>query len=148
MADDFADPVEWGLANAARAGLGRAAIMRANRRFKKSGRVQCGLRVIEGDQPGLSSRWRVGVASFLPGRLHFLRRWRVVLGGCPPIEVVAVHGPPRAPSGGEILKLPGSIVQIQTSTATLEWALHERYRSAVIARLKVTYWASGEEAAE
>ena len=148
MAGDFADPVEWGLANAARAGLGRAAIVRADRRFRKSGRVRCGLRVIDGNQPGLSGRWRVGVASFLPRRLHFLRRWRRVLGGCPPIEVVAVPGPPRAPSGREVLKLPGSIVQIQTPAATLECALPDRYRPAVLARLKVACWLPAEETAE
>jgi hypothetical protein len=148
MAGDFADPVEWGLANAAGAGLGRAASMRADRRFRKSGRVRCGLRVIDGNQPGLSGRWRVGVASFSPRRLHFLRRWRRVLGGCPPIEVVAVHGPPRVPSGNEILKLPGSIVRIQTTTATLEWSLPDRYQSAAFTRLRVTYWDAAEETAE
>jgi hypothetical protein len=148
MAGDFADPVEWGLANAAGAGLGRAALMRDSRRFRKSGRVRCGLRVIDGHQPGLSGRWRVGAASFLPRRLHFLRRWRRVLGGCPPVEVVAVHGPPRVPSGREILKLPGSIVQIRTPAATLECALPDRYQPAAWARLKVAYRLPAEETAE
>jgi hypothetical protein len=148
VANDFADPVEWGLANAAGAGIERVANMRANRRFRKSGRVQCGLRVIDGNQPGLSGRWRVGVASFSPRSLDFRRRWRRVLGECPPIEVIAVHGPPRAPSGDEILKLPGSIVQIQTPTATLEWALHDRYQSAAFARLKVAHWVPAEETAD
>ena len=148
VASDFVDPVEWGLASAAGAGIGRVANMRADRRFRKSGRVQCGLRVIEGNQPGLSGRWRVGLASFSPRRLDFRRRWWHGLGECPPIEVIAVHGPPRAPSGEEILKLPGSIVQIQTPIATLEWAFHERYQSAAFARLKVTYWVPAAETAE
>jgi hypothetical protein len=152
VASDFTDPVEWGLANAAGAGIGRVAMMHADRRFRKSGRVRCGLRVIDGNQPGLSGRWRVGVASFSVRRLEFLRRWWRVLGECPPIEVIAVHGPSRAPSGDEILKLPGSIVQIQTPTATLEWALHVRYQSAAVAQLKVAQWvppvgAAGEELA-
>jgi hypothetical protein len=148
VASDFTDPVEWGLANGAGAVIRRAADMRADRRFRKSGRVQCGLRVIDGHQPGLAGRWRVGVASFSPQRLDFRRRWWRVLGECPPIEVFAVHGPPRAPSGDEILKLPGSVIQIQTPTATLEWALHERYQSAVIARLEIAHWVPAEETAE
>jgi len=121
--------------------------MRADRRFRKSGRVQCGLRVIDGNQPGLSGRWRLGVASVSPRRLDFRRRWWRVLGECPPIEVFAVHGPPRAPFGDEILKLPGSVVQIQTPTATLEWALHDRYQSAAFARLEVAHWVPAEETA-
>jgi hypothetical protein len=148
VAGDFVDPVEWGLANAAGAGVGRVANMHADRRFRKSGRVRCGLRVIDGIQPGLSGRWLVGVASFSARGLDFRRRWWRVLGECPPIEVVAVHGPPRAPSGDEILKLPGSVVQIQTPTATLEWALHDRYESAALARLKVAQWVPAEETAE
>jgi len=39
VASDFTDPVEWGLANAAGAGIGRVAMMHADRRFRKSGRV-------------------------------------------------------------------------------------------------------------
>lgn len=138
VGDNFTDPFEWGLSNAAGAGIGRLASMRADRRFRKSGRVRCGLRVIDGNQAGLSGRWLVGAASFSARRLDFLRRWRRVLGGCPPIEIVAVRGPPRAPWGNEILKLPGSIVQIQTPTATLEWALHDRYQSAAFMMLGVS----------
>jgi hypothetical protein len=148
MDGDFTDPVEWGLANAARAGIGRAANMRADRKFRKSGRAQCGLRVIDGNQPGLSGRWRVGVASFSARRLTFRRRWRRILGECPPVEVLAINGPARAPAGNEVLKLPGSVVQILTPTATLEWALRDRYRPAAVARLKVTLRVPAEEAAE
>lgn len=148
VANDFVDPLEWGLANAAGAGIGRAANMRADRRFRKSGRVKCGLRVVEGNQLGLSGRWRVGVASVSRRRLGFHRRWWRVLGECPPIKVLAVHGPPRAPSGDEILKLPGSVVRIQTPTATLEWALHDRCQSAAVARLEVAYGVPAEETTE
>jgi hypothetical protein len=144
MDGDFTDPVEWGLANAAQAGIGRAAIMRADRAFRKSGRAWCGLRVIDGTQPGLSGRWRVGMASFSVRRLAFRRRWWRMLGTCPPIEVVAIHGPARAPVGKEILKLPGNIAQILTPTATLEWAIRDRYRPAAIARLKVAEQAPAE----
>jgi hypothetical protein len=155
VSDDFLDPADWGLANAAGWGIGRVARMRADRLFRKSGRVQCGLRVIDGTQPGLSGRWRLGVASIAPRRLYFRRRWWRVLGECPPIEVLAVHGPPRAPFGSaaspfgdEILKLPGSVVQIQTSAAVLEWSLGDRYQPAVFARLKVAHLESAEETAE
>ena len=123
------------------------AILRADRRFRNSGRVYCGLRVIDGNQPGLSGRWRLGVASVSPRRLDFRRRWWRVLGDCPPIEVLAVHGPPRAPFGDEILKLPGSVVQLQTPVAVLEWSLNRRYQSAAFARLKVAHLESAEETA-
>jgi hypothetical protein len=148
MDGDFTDPVEWGLANTARAGIGRAAKMHADRRFRTSGRARCGLRVIDGNQPGLSGRWRVGVASFSARRLTFRRRWWRVLGPCPPIEIVAIHGPPRAPASNEVLKLPGGVVQILTPTATLEWAFRDRYRPAAVARLKVAQRVPAEDAAE
>ena len=148
MTDDFLDPADWGLANAAGWGIGRVARMRADRLFRKSGRVQCGLRVIGGNQPGLSRRWRLGVASVSPRRLDFRRRWWRVLGECPPIEVLAIDRPPRALTRDEILKLPGSVVQIQTPAAVLEWSLGDRYQSAVFARLKVAHLESAEETAE
>jgi hypothetical protein len=147
MDGDFTDPVEWGLANAAQAGIGHVVNMRADRTFKKSGRARCGLRVIDGNQPGLSGRWRVGVASFSARRLTFRRRgWRL-LGECPPIQVVAIQGPARALAGDEVLKLPGGDVQILTPTATLEWALRDRYRPAAVERLKVAQRVPAEEAA-
>jgi hypothetical protein len=80
--------------------------------------------------------------------LHFRRRWWRARGECPPIEILAVHGPPRVPSGDEILKLPGSVVQVQTPSAVLEWALHGRYQSPAFARLEVARWVSGEETAD
>jgi len=69
--------------------------------------------------------------------LNFRRRWWRGPGDCPPIEVLAIHGPPRVPSSAEILKLPGSIVRIEAPAAILEWAFHDRYHSAVFERLKV-----------
>ena len=137
MADDFADPVDWALANATEFSIGRLAVIRADREFRKSGRVRCGLRVIDGSQPGLSDRWRLGVASVSRRRLNFRRRWWHGPGACPPIKVLAVDGPPRMPAGDEVLKLPGSIVRIQAPDATLEWALYGRYQSAAFARLEV-----------
>jgi hypothetical protein len=95
------------------------------------------------------------VASISPRRLDFCRRWWRALGECPPIEVLAVHGPPRAlrgspgsPFGDEILKLPGSVVQIQTPAAVLEWSLDERYQSAAFALLDVAHWVPAEEPSE
>jgi hypothetical protein len=144
VAGDFIDPVDWGLANAAAAGIGRMVAMRADHRFRTSGRVPCGLRVISGSQAGLSGRWRLGVASLSRRRLKFRPRWRRVRGACPPIRVLAVDGPPRAPRGDEILKLPGSIVQVQTPTAILEWALPARYQPAACARLELAHWDPAE----
>jgi hypothetical protein len=140
VAGDFIDPLDWGLANAAAAGLGRVAVLRADRRFRASGRVPCGLRVISGRQPGLSGRWRLGVAALSRQGLDFRPRWRRVRGACPPIRVLAVDGPPRAPFGDEILKLPGSVVQVQTPTAILEWALPARYQPAACERLALAHW--------
>lgn len=69
VSDDFIDPLEWGLANAANARYFRAVNMRAERRIRKSGRFQCGLRVIDGSQPGLSGRWQTPSAT-LEWALH------------------------------------------------------------------------------
>lgn len=154
MTDDFVDPVDWGLAHAARFGIGRVAAVRADRRFRDAGRVRCGLRVIDGNLPGLSGRWRVGVALVTRRRLAFRRRGGWLLGGCPPVRVLAVYGPPRAPAGSarspfgdEILKLPGSVLRIQAPGAVLEWALPDRYQAAAIARLGLGGWVPAEEAA-
>jgi hypothetical protein len=147
MTDDFVDPVDWGLAHAARFGIGRVAAARADHRFRESGRVPCGLRVIDGNLPGLSRRWRVGAALVTRRRLVFWRRGGWLFGGCPPVRVLAVYGPPRAPAGSvrspfgdEILKLPGSVLRIQTPDAVLEWALPDRHQSAAIARLGLDGW--------
>ncbi len=56
--------------------------------------------------------------------------------------------PGLSPFGDEILKLPGSIIQIQDPAAILEWALHDRYQSAAIARLGFARWVPAEETAE
>jgi hypothetical protein len=81
-----------------------------------------------------------GWASTLsPGRLDFRPRWQWAFGGGVVIEVLGVHGSPRLPGSNEILKLPGPIVQVKTSTGTLEWAVNVRYGPDAIARLGVEY---------
>jgi hypothetical protein len=133
-------PDDFGASELLAAAVGGVARRRADRRFTEAGIVSCSLKVIGGSQDGLSSRWQQGTAAVSSARIDFRRSWRSrAFGKCPPIEVMAVCGPVRLPSADEVLKVRGEIIQIQTPTATLEWSVHSRYRSAAIAQLKVGY---------
>jgi hypothetical protein len=97
--------------------------------YRSKGEVECGLRTVEGNQEGLSSKWSHGVAAIEPNRLNFrgtvggvrfLRRTPVQL------DVTGVdRSEQRTPAGKEILALnPGArVFTLTTSTATLECAV-------------------------
>jgi hypothetical protein len=88
------------------------------------GRVACSIRVMSGHQPGLSSRWRIGVAAVSPGRLDFTpQSWQ--LKATRPVTHIVILGAGRPPSGEELPCLPGDsrITDLQTPTATLGWAV-------------------------
>jgi len=122
-----------------------AALGAHHRRLARRGRVPCSLRVISGNQAGLSRRWQQGVAALSAGRLRFRRRWWRAFTSCPPVEVVAVRGPVRGPSANEIFKVPGPIVQIQTPTAVLECGILNGYLQTALDLLGVADPGTGSE---
>jgi hypothetical protein len=134
------DPFEAGVAAALTRGTAAAARDRADRHFTEASRLRSAFRVVGGAQTGLSGRWRLGMATVSPGRLEFRRRWSWAF-RTPPLTVPvhAVHGPVRQPASNEVMKLPGPVIQIQTATGFLEWALPTRYRAAAVARLRVGF---------
>ncbi len=127
------DPIADGLLE----GGINAAIGAHHRRLARKGRVPCSLRVITGNQAGLSKRWQQGVAALSAGRLGFRRRWRRAFTSCPPVEVVAVRGPTRMPTANEVFKVPGPIVQIETPSAVLECGVLSGYLRVVLDLLEV-----------
>jgi hypothetical protein len=100
-------------------------------------RVECGFRVVEGEQGGLTDRWRHGSAVVASGEVtftgtvggvRFLKRRPVR------IDVLGVDdSAPREPSGGEIVSVNphARVVRVRTPTAVLEWALVGDERRAV-----------------
>ena len=94
-----------------------------------AGRVECSLKVGSGHQRGLSERWRSGVAAISPGRLDFTPD-RLSIGAAGPLTIsyIAVLGPARVPSMGELTFLPDDcrIAELQTPTAMLHWAVSAR----------------------
>jgi hypothetical protein len=87
---------------------------------QKSGRVDCGLRVIAGSQAGLRSRWKGSRANVHAGRLEF-GRWKAIS-----VDVTAVGTELREPRGTEkwlYFDPDYRIVELRTDSATLEWAV-------------------------
>jgi len=100
---------------------------RADRAVQQS-RLECGLRVIEGHEPGLGQRWVHGVAELSPGFLRFNPR-----GPLRSPTTIVVRGVSRAhqrqPHGREAWAVNAQcrIVEVQTPNATLEWAILDRH---------------------
>jgi len=87
---------------------------------QKSGRVDCGLRVIAGSQAGLKNRWKGSRANVHAGRLEFGRMKAVSVG------VTSVGTELREPRGTEkwlYFDPDYRIVELRTDSATLEWAV-------------------------
>ena len=89
------------------------------------GRVDCALKVMSGSQQGLSLRWRQVSVTVSPGRLDVRGHWWRLFRAIPLVAVVAVRSPARPATAWDNWTLaPGCrIVEIQTPTATLAWAV-------------------------
>jgi hypothetical protein len=89
------------------------------------------MRVVAGSQPGLSRRWRQGVATLAEGRIAFrsylppgIRVYRPF--SSPTLfDVAWIARKPRRPSLGELWSLDADtdIFTVSTADARLEWAL-------------------------
>jgi hypothetical protein len=112
-------------------------------RLRAAGKTECGFRVIEGQQPGLGSRWSHGVAELLPG----LVRYRPGMGGgirlARPgqawltLEVVeASRATERTAGMKESWSVSDSarILLVRTPTALLEWAVVPNHRDWALNR--------------
>jgi hypothetical protein len=98
-------------------------------RYRQRGQLECGFRVVDGQQFGLSEHWRHGAARFeqdgitfvgTVGGVRFLKR--------KPVRIVIEHvdrSTQRQPTGMEILAAnpAAHVIRIKTATATLEWAM-------------------------
>lgn len=104
-------------------GSGRAG------QYQQGNQVECGLRVIEGTQPGLGTRFRHGLATLEPGGIRFVP----FLGGVrllrrEPAQVAVMsvdRSHQRSVRGIEGLSArPGlRVIKVHTGVATLEWVL-------------------------
>jgi hypothetical protein len=106
---------------------------RAASKRQKSGRVDCGLRVIAGGQPGLRNRWKGSRANVNAGRLEF-GRMRAVS-----VVVTAVGTELREPRGTEkwlYFDPDYRIVELRTDSATLEWAVPKDKAEWALVRLR------------
>lgn len=102
---------------------------RRARRYARLGRAESGFRLIDGQQDGLSQRWRHGLATveqgeitFVPylGSVRFLKRGQVQI----PVTSVD-RSAERRPKDTETFGVSpeAAVVRITTPTATLEWAM-------------------------
>lgn len=99
--------------------------------LQRDGKVNCMLRVIDGEQPGLSDRWTRGRAQLEPGQLLFTpqRRRDAVR-----VEVVRIpRNRWRTVGAAEWLKFQAlarvdHIGTAESPTARLEWAVTEAQR--------------------
>jgi hypothetical protein len=98
-------------------------------RYAKRGQLECGVRVVDGQQDGLGERWQHGVATLMPkeitfvgtfGGVRFLKRRPVRL----PVGSVD-RSTERQPTGREILVASPAarVIRIKTPSAILEWAI-------------------------
>jgi hypothetical protein len=107
--------------------LGGAVARLRTRAVGGHGAVECGLRVLQGDAPGLTTRWRHGVASLSEGELVW-RRWPVATTRAR-LRVATIgrtsNRTPRLPES--LLLLPGAVVLpvVLDSGARLELAVDE-----------------------
>jgi hypothetical protein len=104
--------------------LGEHQVQRQAGHAIAQGRLACSLKVMSGRQPGLSSRWRNGLAAISPGRLDFTpESWPPR--STRPFTHIVVLGQGRPPSPEELRRLPGDcwITELQTPTVTLSWAV-------------------------
>jgi len=98
-------------------------------RLRRQGKLECCLRVINGDVPGLATGWRSGLATLTPHELHF----RPVVGGVRFLRrrPVSIHiemldrKQQRRPQARELLMVnpQSTVIQLGTPAATCEWAV-------------------------
>lgn len=133
VSDLFGDAV----GDAIRLSIGESLRRRRADRQLANSRVECSLRVVSGEQAGLTHRWRSGTAELMEGCMSFRRR--LPPGGPVTVEVVAVsRGNQRQPHGGESwFAVSGQcrIVEVTTPTAVLEWAVLDRHLHWAIERV-------------
>jgi hypothetical protein len=111
------------------------------RRYAEHDRLECGLRVIEGQQSGLRPRWRHGVGTIAPGSLVF----RSTVGGLRPLrrrpialEVRQIDpSTVRATGAREAWSMwPGTeVVEVVTPSARLEWGVPASQMQCAMDRL-------------
>lgn len=51
---------------------GRTEVRRRARRYQQGQQIECGLRIMEGTQPGLGTRFKHGLATLEPGAIRFV----------------------------------------------------------------------------
>lgn len=99
-------------------------------RYRAHGEAECTLRVLDGEQAGLSNRWRHGRFRLTAGHIsHAAYLWQIRLANplvdSIEIEVVSLDPAPTRPALRQAWSVnPGlHVVAIQTATAALAWAL-------------------------
>ena len=98
------------------------------------GWLTCALKVTSGSAPGLSGRWRHVLARVTPGRFDCRGQWYRP-GDIGSLTVTGISGSWRRPQGAEKWALSSDcrIVDVQTPTATLSWAILSRHIDGALA---------------
>ncbi|GLZ41088.1 hypothetical protein [Actinokineospora sp. NBRC 105648] len=98
-------------------------------RYAERGQLECGFRVLQGHQDGLTTGWRHGLATLAVDHITFV----ATIGGVRFLKRQPIHltvegvnaDTPRQPSGREIISASPvtRVIQLRTPTAVLEWAI-------------------------
>jgi hypothetical protein len=99
--------------------LGRRVVRRRQARKAREGAIECGLRVISGEHPHLSNRWRHADADLAPGLIEM---------GFARVEVDHIEPTGRKPALREHWSVSPDTTLLRvhaSSGAILEWAVHE-----------------------
>lgn len=106
--------------------IGDRIIDRRAKKLGQTSKTECGLRVVAGSHPGLTSKWRHGTAQLAPGLIRL---------DSTSVRVESIdRSVARRPSGREAWSASPrtEIVQVRVGGAVLEWAvLRERLDWAV-----------------
>lgn len=124
------------LIGAVSAALGQRRRQARTDRMLDAGWLTCAIKVASGGHHGLSGRWRHVLAKVSPGQLECRGQWyRPTAIGT--FTVTAVRGPARPPTPKELWTLSAQcqVVQIQTPTATLSWAVLDQQVDGALAQL-------------
>ena len=114
---------------------------RRMQRLAARSQAECGFRVIDGAHPGLSNRWRHGLATLSKGEIQFrlfmppgIRVARPFTSSVV-IPIAAIEEPGRQPGGLEIWSVnpDAEVVILDTGLARLEWAVLTAQREWVLA---------------
>lgn len=113
--------------------FGHPALVKLSGRRQARGEVECVLRVVEGEFPGLGGTWRHGIGTLSPGHIRFTPRlWQLRMKrpftDAIDIEIASVKSEAPDPRARDIWSVGPNLLMatIETGNARLVWGVPEK----------------------